>query len=241
MTGRRFPVSAAMLGGGGIIAAALFWSLLNVPESNVAALALSALLTLLILGTIGASCGMVAGISSGRSLTDAARRAVAALPNFVVGVVLFAALWWATRSIENWWAAHRGEIDAVFLRYLGLTRTAPLHMTFAWVTWLIRWALGLSLVAGSVAAGVHGGLTSLGRGLRGGVRAGSLAVAVAAVLLIGEGLWRLAYWRPAGLSPTWVEPTFAAVKLAVLYGLAVVVVTFALTLHTRTARMNRES
>jgi hypothetical protein len=241
MSGRRFLQSAAVLGAGGLLAGALFWALLSVPESNAAALALSTLLIVLVLTTTGVACGMAAATASDRTLADSARGSLKALPNFFVGVMLFAILWWATGSIDAWWASHRGEIDAVFLRYLKMTRTSPLHTAASWTIWLVRWAMGLSIVIACVTAGVRGGVSFLARGLRGGMRLGSLMVAAGAVSIISEALWRLVYWRPSGLPPTWVEPTFAALKLVVLYVLALAIATLALSFHVRATRIARES
>jgi hypothetical protein len=81
------------------------------------------------------------------------RRTLAALPSFVAGLAVFAILWWLTGFADGWWRAHHGAVDALFLRYLGATRTQPVHQAAFRATWLVRWVLGLSIVAGLTAAG----------------------------------------------------------------------------------------
>ena len=232
MNARSFLVSGAILAAGFAVDLALFWALLNVPESNVAALGLSA--TLIVLGSaiagvaIGAAVTVASGVSIGRALV----RGLRALPMFVVGLLLFGLLWWASGAAASWWSAHAGEVDAVFLRYANLTRTRWLHLTVAWVLFLARWALGLSIVLGLVAASAIGGDGVIRRGLRTAVRAASLAAATAGVVVISEGLWRAVYWRPASLT-TSLEPAFAIVKLALLYAGASAVAAAVLAVYRR--------
>ena len=72
-------------------------------------------------------------------------------------------------------------------------------------------------------------------GLRGSVRLASLAATLVGVVIVTEGLWRLALWRPKRLPPTWMEPAFVTIKLTVLYAVAVAVATFVLGVHRRAA------
>jgi hypothetical protein len=229
-----FLRSAAALAAGWAVGAALFWALLNVPESNVPALALSGTLAVLMVFACGATIAVASGLLRRLTLAAAARRALPALPGVVGGLAAWAALcglaWWA----GSWWRAHLGEIDAVSVRYLGATRTAWFHDSVSWGLWLAGWALGLSLVAGLVTALVAG--RGLRIGLRASVRLVPLAAAALAVVAVGEGLWRLAFWRPAHLPATWAEPVFVTAKLSLLYLAAVAAAVAVLEAHRRAAR-----
>jgi hypothetical protein len=226
--------SASTLGVGYAVGVALLWALVNVPESNLFALALSAALVLLIVLTAGVTTAVASGLSQQATIIAAVRRAAAALPGFVGGLVVFAILWWLTASADIWWGGHRGEIDAVVLRYLGATRTGWFHEAVAWVIWLVRWVLGLSVIAGLVTA--LGGARGVSSGLRVSVRLAPLAAVTLGVVAVSEGLWRLAYWRPAGLPPNWAEPVFAVTKCAVLYALTAVVAALVLEVYRPAAR-----
>ena len=213
----RPVLSATTMAVGYAAAAGLTWTLLNIPESNVLALGASALCVVLVAVTAGLATAGAAALAREGSLWSVARRAVSGLPGFFVGLGLFAALWWITGRAEDWWSAHRGEIDAVSLRYLGATQTAPLHAAVGWAIWIVRWALGLSVVVGPTVAGTERGLSGLGSGLRLAVRLVPIAAETAGVLIVSGGLWRLVYWRPEGLPATNAEVAFAVAKLGLLY------------------------
>jgi hypothetical protein len=188
---------------------------LNVPESNVPALALSAALALGVVLTIGETIGIAAVISTGESLGTAMRRGAAALPAFVVGVVIAVALWWLTGLFDGWWQAHRGETDALFIRYLNVTHTRAVHASAAAVSWFVRWVLSLSLITALTTTVAVNRETGLRGGLRNALAIVTLVVAVAVAELFSRAQ-PLAYWRPARIAP-WLEPTFVGVKLGLLY------------------------
>lgn len=227
--------ASAVLAIGAGVAGGLYLALLNVPESNVLALCVSALLVLLIIAVAGFTLAAAAALGQDFALPATARRAVAALPGFVVALGIFALLWWLTESADASWQAQRGEVDAVIMLYLGKTQTAWLHETVSGFLWLIRWALGLSIVAGLVVTATGGGLRSAPRGLRLSVRPLPLGAATVGLLFGVEGLWRLAYWRPSHLPPSWVESAFAALKLGVLYLIAAAMVALVLRIYSSTA------
>ena len=239
MSARRFTVATATLALGYAIAAGLFWALLNVPESTVLALTLSAALVLAIAATLGSTIAASTAIGDGASGAEVASRSIAALPAFALGVIVFAALWWLTGAIDAWWRAHRGEIDATFIRYLNVARTQPLHQAMFWIVWAVRWVIGLSVVAALVTTAATRDMHVVGAGLRNAVRPAPLGAGLAAAILL-TGLWRLVYWRPARLASR-LEPTFVASKLAVLYLAAVSIVALALTVHRRAARASGDS
>src|SRR5262245_19023735 len=232
---RRLATSALVLAGGYAIAGGLFWLLLNVPESNVVALLASALAALSVVMCAGLATAAALTVPQGGPTREVIRRAVRTLPLFLLGLVSFAALWWVTARVDAWWSAHRGEIDAVMLRYLGLTSTNWLHLTAAWLAWLVRWGLGLSCVAAFAAAGASG-TGQVTSGLRSAIRLAPLAMVVAAALIVSQGVWRWVYWRPAGLSPSYAELTFVVVKLGGLYLLVAALGAAVLDVHRRAVK-----
>ena len=245
MSARAIAKAAGVLAIGYAITLGLFWALLNVPESSVPALALSAALAVLVAVAAGFTTGSAAALVAGAafspptastplaSLREIGRRALRALPGFLAGLMIFGVLWWITGSADDWWRAHRGEVDAVFLRYLGTGRTALMHEGVFQTTWLVRWALGLSAVAGLVAACTIGGIRAAAGGLRAAVRIVPLVVTAIAALVVGKGLSRLVYWRPKAIPPNWLEPAFVAIKLSVLYLLAIVMAAIVLAAFQR--------
>ena len=167
------------------------------------------------------------------SRLEIGRRALTALPGFLAGLMIFAVLWWITGEADDWWSAHRGEVDAVFIRYLGTARTGLVHEGVFQTTWLVRWALGLAAVAGLVAAETMGGTRAAGRGLRVAVEIVPLLATIIAALVIGKGLSRLLYWRPAAIPANWLQTAFVAAKLSVLYVMTIVIAAMVLAAFQR--------
>ena len=233
MTAWRFVRTAVVLFLGSGVLVGLYWTLLNVPESSVTALLLSALLALMLALVMGTTLALAMAASGGLPAGQAAGRARAALPLFIVGVGVFAALWFVTTSFDAWWAAHRGEADALAIRYLGITRTEPAHTAVSWISWLLRWVLSLSAVLGLVASAVARRTSPLRSGLREAVRLWPLLSATTGVLLVTRGLWRLTPWRPHGLPPTQGEVYFSAAKLGTLALLALLITTAVVSVYQR--------
>ena len=73
------------------------------------------------------------------------------------------------------------------------------------------------------------------RGLRRSVDLASLAATLIGVVIITEGLWRLAMWRPERLPPTRMEAAFVVIKLTVLYAMTIAVASAVLAVHRRAA------
>jgi hypothetical protein len=236
MSVRRLALAMATLAIGYAVAAGLFWALLNVPESSVLALALSAALVLATTIAVGVTTAAAATLADGVDGGNAARMSVTALPAFVVGLLVFAVLFWSTGSIDAWWRAHRGEIDATSIRYLNVTRTRALHETVSWTLWLVRWMLGLSAIAALVTTATVRGAGAMGAGLRNALRLQSLVAAGAALAIVIGGLWRLVDWRPAKLA-IWLEPMFVASKLTLLSVAALSIVALVLAVYRRSARV----
>jgi hypothetical protein len=233
VSARSIATAAGALAIGYAITVALFWALLNVPESSAAALTLSAALAILVAVAAGLTTATAVGLVAGGSWRDTGQRALKALPGFLAGLMIFAILWWITGAADAWWRGHRGEVDAVFLRYLGTARTGLVHEGVFQTTWLVRWALGLSAVAGLVAAWTIGGTHTAVRGLRAAVQIVPLLAMVIAALIVGKGLSRLVYWRPKTIPANWLELAFVAIKLSVLYLLAIVMAAIVLAAFQR--------
>lgn len=226
LSGLMVTIVGASLAGGA------YWELLRVPESNVLALLLSALLVLAGALAVGLTIGTVIALASGAALRPALARGVRALPGFLLGGVVLLALVWVTGSIDDQWALHRGEIDALFLRYAGTDRTAGIHTGVAWLMWLLRWGLGLTAVAAAtagVAAAPGGGAV---RGLGQALAFRPIGTTVLA-LLAGWGLWSVVYWRPKGMTADRTELAFVSVKLGALLLAAAVLVVLVLHVFAR--------
>jgi hypothetical protein len=230
MIAKRVALTTMALAIGALAAIGLFWALINVPESNVLALALSALLIVLMAVVAAVTASGAAVLAQNLPAGETRGRLVKAIVSFAIGVGVVGIIWLVTSFFDNWWLAHRGEIDAIFLRNFGLTRTAPLHRDAEWATWLIRWGVGLSLIAGLLTMSVRYRSLAVFSGIRLGLRAAPLAAAVAGVILVSQALGRLVYWRPQNLPPTWVQPAFAGAKLVVLFVLASLIAAAVLTL-----------
>jgi hypothetical protein len=215
----RTGAIVSWLAAGHLLVGGLYWLLLQVPESNAWMLASSLLIVLAAVAIAGVveETAILASASNepmGLALKTALRRAwLVVLPLAVFGCV-----WWLTGTAQDWLTRHAGQIDAWIIAKAGWTKTAGLHTSLAWVTAFIRYGIGTSLAVALLASlakqGLRGATSSW---LRGGL-AWTRLVIIAAVLFVGVWLpWQAAYWRPASLPPTWVQPVFASVKLFVLY------------------------
>lgn len=220
MTARLFAITA-WLAAGHALMLGLFWSLLQVPESNVAMLVVSALVAIALVAAFGWVEGAaLAAWSPERGWRALARRAAAAPLAAVVAVALFGLLWWLTGRGAARWTAHRGEIDAWLMLHLGWTRTAGIHGTFRALVWFIRWGVGASLALAIVAWTIERGpraLTQVGGWLAAALTPRRLVLVVAVLYGLVWLPWKAAFWRPAWIAPDWQEAAFVAIKLGVLY------------------------
>ena len=219
MTLKRLLTVFLVLAVGAALIGAAYWALLNVPESNVLALLLSVGLAGLIAVVAAAAIGTATGVVREASLVDALRGAPRAIPGLFAGAAVFGVLWWLTTTVDEQWAMHRGEIDALFLRYAGTARTSWAHTASAWLMWLVRWDLGLLAVIGAIASsysrrGVLRGLATAFEGM-------PLLITTMA-LIAWYWVWKVAYWRPASLTPGTSELLFVGAKLGLLTVLGLV-------------------
>jgi hypothetical protein len=203
---------AAMLG--------LFWGLLNVPESNVAMLGLSAAMLCLWLA-FGALVEGTAGawLLPGRTFREAVHAGVSSLAAFVAALVVFALFWWMGSLIDGWHGSHRGQIDAWLIATFDTPEAAWPHRLLDVAVFLVAGVVGVSSAVAVFFAKLEGGTRAMLR--PGWIRA---ALSRDQMMLVAIGLtlfvalpWQFVYWRPEDLPLTWVQPAFAAAKLALIF------------------------
>jgi len=231
----------AFLAIGHAVIGALFWALLNVPESNVLMVALSAILTgLMVIGVAWMETLAWLSWTSADRRVERAWRSVRAVPAFLVALTFVAVLYWLTGRASDWLAEHGGEIDAWLILHLRIVKSQAIHTALAWFVWFVRYPLGLSLGLGllahllGLATPPRTGLPPVGgrsrnrtpllfglwRWLRISLHPVRLALITLWVLVLIWLPWQALYWRPHSLPPTWLEPAFAGAKLLALYLLA---------------------
>lgn len=216
---RRVLVIVSWLLAGHALLAAGYWGLLNVPESSVWMLALSALLCLVLI--VGAGwIDMTAAFAwlPGVPLRQACRRGAAAVPGFVLGLIVYAAIWWAADGAGEWTGVRSGEIDAWLMMRTGSPNTAWVHRALGITLAILRDIVGLSVaVALAIFAGAGGWHELMRtRWLRAAFSRRQIAtIGLAVVLLIAMPL-RAVYWRPTSLPASGVEVAFVTAKLLVI-------------------------
>ena len=220
---RRLALVTAWLSGGHAVAAGLYWLLLEVPESNALMLVASVavLVLLVIVAILTETTAMAAmgetGVATWRDRLRTpgfVRRATA----FIVAAAIFGAIWWLTGRASAWWLQRTGEIDAVLMLRLGWTRTSSLHASVRWALLFLRYLVGLSMALTAMKRSMDGSLTIAV--LIGSITPSRLVEIAVCLVLFFLLPWRVVWWRPRAIPPTWTEPVFVAVKLGVLYVLA---------------------
>ena len=217
---RRATAIVACLLAGHTAAAGLFWALVNVPESNVLMLGLSAALVAAILVALGWT--QTTALLAWRpdvTLGAAARRGLRAAPVFLVAAAVFAVVWWVTERADVWLADHAGEIDAWLIATFEVTSAAWVHRALDVVLFLLRYAAGVSLGVALLGAGAREGWAGLRRlgWLRAGLSRRHLGLVGAAMTLLVFLPFQAAYWRPEALPPNAAEVVFAALKLGAIF------------------------
>ncbi len=216
----RLPALVVWLAVGHAVIGGFYWALINVPESSVFMLVLSGILVVLIAGSAGwVSMTALFVWLPGTAWREAMRRGARAVPGFVAGLVFFAAIWWVVGLAADWFAMRSGEIDAWMMMRFRSPNTAWLHRTIALVLAVVRDIVGLSLAVALAAwVGAKGWRQLLGSSwIRAALSRRHLATVGLAIVLLVALPWRAIDWRPAALPPTWLEPAFVGLKLAVIY------------------------
>ena len=226
-----FLATVAWLVLGHAVLAALFWGLLQVPESTAFMVALSALVVAVLI-VVAAEVEVfallwprrvhAADVASSTPASGKAtriQRMVRAVPAFLVALAVFGVFFGATGRAAAWLTAHRGEIDAWMIAHLKTVGTAPLHATLAWIVWFVRYGLGISISLALLWHLATAGWKSLGRfaWLWAGLRPGRVLLVALWMLVFVWLPWQGVYWRPKSLPPTWLEPAFVTTKLVVIY------------------------
>jgi hypothetical protein len=222
---------ALVLSLGASIAAALYWALLNTPDSNVLMLAASALLSISIVAVAAFTlAGAVAAARDGSWSRSVMRYALSAVPWFLLSLVLIVLIVWLTNRAEGWLESRSGEINAWFIARFGWADVSGLIMVATWALAWLRWVvgpwLGLTLFAAALEHSRHDGLVRAW--LRDACDVRPLLLATFWFVVLVALPWRLAFWRPMGLPPTWIEPAAAGLRLFVmsllmLTGLALII------------------
>ncbi|MCL4846343.1 MAG: hypothetical protein KJ066_07410 [Acidobacteria bacterium] len=219
MIGHRVRVWA-WLAAGHAAAAALYWALINVPETNAMMLALSALLFIAIVCVAAVvNLTALASLASREGPWRHVRSSLPRVPWFLAALLVFWAFSGVAGRLDAWHAATRGELDAWLIARFDLTTSGWLHAAVGWAAWILRWGFGVSLAVALAATPLAVPRSWRGWPLRG---LDWRALGLTAVSLWGLAWlpWQAADWRPASLPPTWVEVAFAAGKLAAIYAVA---------------------
>lgn len=229
---RRLPFIAAWLLAGHAAALAMFWALLQIPESSWYTLAASAMTALLALFIAAAAhSGASGGWTADTPLAQGLRLGVRRMPAALLAAAIFLLVWWATGAASDWHGRLRGQLDATVIAQTGSPATSWIHTAIAWLILFVRWSLGLTLAATLLGSLVQDGSRAALRS--GWVTRGLhprrwLPVTVWFVLLLVLP-WHYVDWRPARLG-LGLEPWFVAAKLTVV----------ALLMATGTALVLRE-
>ena len=215
---RRLVLIAVWLLIGHAMWVAIFWGLLQVPESSAWMLVLSGVLVLTLIVLAGAlHAGASAAWDLARPAAAALLRGAWSVPAALAAALVFSAIWWLTGAVLHWHTGIAGQIDAWYIARTGRTDSRWIHFTIFWVTMFVRWSIGLTLTSSLLASLTAAGVASLkdGTWLRSAlVPARWLAITFWFVLLVAIP-WHLVDWRPARLS-LGVEPWFVGAKLSAI-------------------------
>lgn len=216
---RTLAWSTAGILTGTLLAGALFWALLNTPESTIVTLALSLLLALSVVIVLAATVGAaMAGWSGGWAAIrrDTLVRGVIA---FVPALLFVAAGWFAVGSALDWVSARSGEISAWFVATLDWQDVRSLiRGVEIGGEWLRRIVIPFAALVGlgHAIAGAWRPTAPYAWLPRAAVPVRLLLVTLVAWLTLWMPAAYGLYWMPPGLPPTWIEPAIAAIKLATM-------------------------
>lgn len=203
---------------GATVTGAIYWGLLNTPESTAWMLALSVILAALAAVVAALTIGVVLLAWSGQTEPRAlAMRAARGLPAGVPPVLLVALVWWLVLRGTTWVDAHSGEISAWFIARFGWSDVQWLFTTTAWIAWWLQWVVAPFVALVWWRSILVGGWRPTGALVREALRPMGVLVATAIVLLLVWMPWtQLVPWRPRSLAPGTMELLFVAAKLGVV-------------------------
>ena len=143
---RKALAVLAWLAAGHLVAAGLFWLLVNTPDSNALMVSASAALVLLLVLVTGAVDGTAAAwLLPGRTFREAIRDGLRSVPAFVLAVLVFLIFWWIAARIDGWHVAHHSEIDAWFIAKFNAPGAVWPHRVIDVVAFVVRDVIGLSM------------------------------------------------------------------------------------------------
>jgi hypothetical protein len=198
---------------------ALYWAFLNTPESNLIMLALSGLLTVLLVTAVAAGVNTSILFAHGVSAREAIGTALRGIGWFVLAAIPVVLTWWAVARADAWIVARQGEITAWFIARWDWADIGGLLQAELWVSRWLRWA-----VAPLVSLSLLGAFLRQPRGnstlaLRRALHWRTLGAVTLTFILLFALPWQLTAWRP-NLPPTWLEPAVAALRLGTVLLLA---------------------
>lgn len=222
---RPLVVSVAWLAAGQALIAALYWTFLHTPESNVWMLGASALLVLLMLMTASlAATGALDAWRPPAPIGRSAWRGLTHLPAFLVALAAGAAIWWLAARGDAWVAARSGEISAWFIATFDREDASMFFGGVQALVFWVQWVVAPVAALGVLAAILGGGPAALVRApwVRRAFAPRRLALATLWVVVLVALPLQLLGWRMSGLPPTWVEPAVVGARL-ILVGLTATV------------------
>jgi hypothetical protein len=211
---RRLARVSAILAAGAIVGGALYWALLNTPDSNAIVLGISALLVVLLVLTAAIGVSMATLVARGTPGREAVARVPRAAGWFLIAFSPLLAAWMTLGRFDRWVIERQGEINAWFIARFGWADISWLLRAEVWASRWIRWAvvpvLCISLLTTILTA--ETGTTWLRRAFHWR----TLLAATLAFIVLMALPWQLTTWRPQ-LPPTWVQPTLAAIRLGTTF------------------------
>lgn len=216
-------LAVCWLAAGHALGLALFWALVNVPESNVWMLALSTLLVALI-GQLAITlyASTVLWLQNASGLVRAVRSASTRWLPALAGALLGGLIWWAGRAMADALTARAGEIDAWVIAQFNRSDAAGLHQALGFLTGFVQYVAAPAVGTTAFCVALFDGVINLRvwTWLARAVSVRALSQTAVAVLLLIWGPWQLAYWRPTLIPANMAEIVFAAVKLASIFAVA---------------------
>ena len=198
----RLAIITAWLLVGSALTAAVYWALLNTPESTLLALITSAVLLIVALVSMGVTVnGAILMWSHGPS-RSALGRALWRAPAVVPAALIVLAIWWLVSQAETWVTLRNGQISAWFIARFGWADVSWLFTSIRYGAMWMRWVIAALLAVWLMATVVHGFKFRLS------VTRVALASLWFAVLIALP--WAYAPWRPLCATDS-AEPAFSIV------------------------------
>jgi hypothetical protein len=218
---RRVLRVALLLGAGAGMVGALYWGFLNTPESRVPTLALSAILALLAVLLAAVLVNAAVLLALGHAARGAASIAARRVHWSLAAVAIVALAGWGATRWQRWIADHSGEISAWFISTFDWSDATPLLQAATYLGRWVQWVLVPVAMVAAVACGLQQGARAVGSlsWIRAAWHWKPLLIATAAFVVLVALPLRLAFWRPAGLPPNWIEGAVAGLRLSLVAAL----------------------